>query len=157
VIAFSDDPFGSGEPMTSNNVFQLTLPSPWRETTVHTFEGPFDTGVQHNLVLVIDPAVDKNQPLGEYAKQQFGSFKESLPGYELLNEHEITLPSGIKAYEFVYRYSPSDDRALYQKQLTVIIEGKGYIFTSTYSKKTLKTIADDVDHIIASFRPLKPE
>ena len=141
----------------SNNLFQLTFPAPWKETTVHTFEGPFDSGVQHNLVLVIDPAVEKKIPLAEYAKQQFGSFKEALPGYELINEHEITLLSGIPAYEFVYRYSPSDDRALYQRQITIIIEGKGYIFTSTFSKKTLKTIGDDVDQIIASFRPLKME
>jgi hypothetical protein len=143
--------------MPTNNLFSLSFPSPWKETTVHTFEGPFDSGVQHNLVLVIDPAVDKKIELADYAKQQFGSFKEALPGYELINEHEFALPSGVKAYEFVFRYSPSDEQALYQRQITLIIEGKGYIFTSTFSKKTLKTISDDVDQIIASFRPLKTE
>ena len=38
----------------NNNLFQLTIPdTDWKETTTYTFEGPNDSGVQHNLVLVI--------------------------------------------------------------------------------------------------------
>jgi hypothetical protein len=143
--------------MPTNNLFSLTFPDSWKETTVYTFEGPFDCGVQHNIVLGVDPAVDKKIGLAEYAKQQFGSFREALPGFELLNEHEFTLASGLAAYEFVYRYSPSDERALYQRQITIILEGKGYVFTSTFSKKTLDTMSDDLDRVLASLRPLRME
>jgi hypothetical protein len=65
------------------------------------------------------------------------------------------LPSGQAAYEIVYKYAPSDDTVLFQKQVFLIIEDKGYIFTSTYSKKTLQTVAVEVDQIIANFKPLK--
>lgn len=140
--------------MNTNNLFTLTFPEGWRETTTYTFEGPFDSGVQHNLVLVIDPSVDMKMPLAEYAKQQYGTSKEALPGFELINEREIKMPSGMPAYEIVYRYSPSDDQTFFQKQIYMLIEGKGYIFSSTFSKKTLQTIAPYVDQIIASFRPL---
>jgi hypothetical protein len=139
----------------TNNLFQLTLPSTWKETTIHTFEGPHDSGVQHNLVLVIDSNVPKNIELKEYAKMQFGTNKEVLPGFALINETEKRLSSGYQAYEIVYKYAPSDDQVLFQKQVFIIIEEKGYIFTSTFSKKTLQTIAVEVDQIIANFRPLK--
>jgi hypothetical protein len=141
--------------MASNNIFSLALPDTWKETTVYTFEGPHDSGVQHNLVLVIDSNVPEKIELAEYAKMQFGTNKEVLPGFALISESERMLPSGQAAYEIVYKYAPSDDTVLFQKQVFLIIEDKGYIFTSTFSKKTLQTIAVEVDQIIANFRPLK--
>lgn len=141
--------------MATNNIFSLTFPDGWKETTVYTFEGPHDSGVQHNLVLVIDSSVPEKTELAEYAKMQFGTNKEILPGYALISETERRLSSGLAAYEIVYKYAPSDDTVLFQKQVFLIIEGKGYIFTSTFSKKTLQTIAVEVDQIIANFRPLK--
>jgi hypothetical protein len=143
--------------VNTNNLFQLTFPDDWRETTTYTFEGPFDSGVQHNLVLVIDPSVDKEMQVSDYAKQQLGTSKEALPGFELINEKEILMPSGLPAYEIVYRYSPSDDQTFFQKQMYLVIEGKGYVFSSTFSKKTLQTIGPYVDQIVASFRPLNVE
>ena len=141
--------------MITNNLFSVPLPDAWKETTVYTFEGPHDSGVQHNLVLVIDRNVPKKIELAEYAKMQFGTNKEVLPGFALIQEMEKRLVSGYDAYEIVYKYAPSDDQALFQKQTFLIIEEMGYIFTSTFSKKTLKTIAVEVDQIIANFRPLK--
>ncbi|MBN2036718.1 MAG: DcrB-related protein [Chitinispirillaceae bacterium] len=141
--------------MPTNNLFSLPLPDTWKETTVFTFEGPHDSGVQHNLVLVIDQNVPKKIELAEYAKTQFGTNKEVLPGFALIQEMEKRLVSGYDAYEIIYKYAPSDDQVLFQKQTFMIIEGKGYIFTSTFSKKTLQTIAVEVDQIIANFRPLK--
>jgi hypothetical protein len=138
-----------------NNLFQLTFPEGWKETTVYTFEGPHDSGVQHNLVLVIDPYVPKKTDLEEYAKMQFGTNKEVLPGFALINETEKTFSNGVQGYEIVYQFAPSDEHLLFQKQVFLIIEEKGYIFTSTFSKKTLQTIAAEVDRIIANFRPLK--
>jgi hypothetical protein len=39
----------------------------------------------------------------------------------------------------------------------MIIDGKAYAFTSAFSKKTLQTIANEVDGIIASFQPVQAE
>jgi hypothetical protein len=140
---------------TINNLFSLTFPDSWKETTVYTFEGPHDSGVQHNLVLVIDTNVPEKMGLKEYAKMQFGNNKEVLPGFALVNETEQRLPNGLQAYEILYKYAPTDDQVLFQKQVYMIIEEKGYIFTSTFSKKTLQTVGVEVDQIIANFKPLK--
>lgn len=138
---------------TTNNQFSITLPDEWKDTTVFTFQGPHDSGVQHNLVLVIDTEIDKKMDVATYAKLQLDQSKIVLPGFEMVNEKEKTMPSGILAYEVVYKYIPADDMIIFQKQLFIINKEKAYSFTSSYSKKTLKTIAHEVDEIIASFIP----
>lgn len=139
--------------MSYNNMFSLTLPEGWIDNTVFTYQGLQESGVQHNLVLVIDPAVEKDIGVTTYAKQQIENSKLALPGFEMINEEEKTIPSSIPAYEIVYKYIPSDDVVIFQKQVFMIIDGKGYSFTSSFSKKTLKTIAHEVDEIINSFIP----
>jgi hypothetical protein len=138
----------------SNNLFHCTLPDNWKESTIYTFEGPHDSGIQHNLVLVIDTKVPKKIALAEYAKIQFGTNKEVLPGFAMVNEIEKELPNGNKIYEIVYKYVPSDELVLFQKQIFMILEGKGYIFTATFTKKTLQTISHEVDEIISDFAPV---
>lgn len=142
-------------PMT-NNLFQLTFPDGWKETTVHTFEGPHDGGVQHNLVVVIDPFVSKDTTLQDYARAQLAGPRQVMPGFEMLGEVEKKLPDGTPALEIVYKYVPGENIVLYQKQFYFMKEGKAFIFTGTFSKKTLKTIAYDFDAIVSSFLVLKP-
>ena len=142
--------------MNTNNLFQLTLPENWRETTVYTFEGPNDSGVQHNLVVVVNPDLPKKTDLDEWAKTQFEATRGVMPGFELIQEHLITLSSGLPAYEVVYKYVPADEIILFQKQTFVIVNNKGVIFTATFSKITLQTVEIEVDEIIASLRLLEP-
>jgi hypothetical protein len=138
----------------NNNLFRITFPDNWKETTIYTFEGPLDSGMQHNLVLVINNDLPKKTDLVEWAKQQFGTNKAALPGFELIQEKETKLPNGTPCYEIIYRYCPSDQAAYFQKQYYLIIEQSGYIFTATFSKKTLKTLSNEVDQIVAGFKPL---
>jgi hypothetical protein len=143
--------------MTTNNLFQLNLPDGWKETTIYTFQGPHDSGVQHNLVLVIDPEVPKKTDLREYARKQSGTTKEALPGFALISETEKTMPGGVAAFEIVFKYAPAQGVELFQKQVFMIVEGKGYIFSATFSKKTLQTIAYEVDEIIKTLMVNKKE
>jgi hypothetical protein len=140
-----------------NHLFQINLPDDWEDITAFTFKGPIDNGVQHNIVLTIDDPIDKKCTLEEYVKQQMATSKLLLPGFEMIKEGENILLSGVPVYEVVYKYVPSDEQVLFQKQVFLIYEGKAYTFTSTFSKKTLKTIAHDVDKIIASFKPMTVE
>lgn len=139
--------------MPTNNKFSLNLPEGWTDTTVFTYQGPHDSGVQHNIVVIIDPAVDKKIDLKTYATQQLDNSKIVLPGFEMINEKEKTMPSGVEAYEIVYKYIPADEVIIFQKQVFMFVGGKGFSFTASFSKKTLKTIAHEVDEIIASFVP----
>jgi hypothetical protein len=141
----------------TNNIFKISLLDGWKDKTIFTFEGPIDSGVQHNIVLVIDDTLESKTDLQEYVKSQMMVSKEALPGFEMISEKEKVLGSGIKGYEVVYKYMPKDDQALFQKQFYTIISDKAYIFTSTFSKETLQTISLDVDTIIGSLTPLNLE
>lgn len=134
------------------NRFRITLPSGWEDQTLYTYKGPDDSGVQHNLVLIIDNEVG-GLDLKTYAKLRLDSIKDTLSGFELMGEREKELKSGDKAYELVYKWSPSADKTLVQKQVFTIIGDKAYNFTSSFSKKTIKTIGVQVDEIIDSFKP----
>lgn len=139
-----------------NNLFQLSFPDEWKETSVYTFEGPNDSGVQHNLVLVIDPYVKKDISLQEYAQKQIAGPRNVMPGFEIVNEQEKTMPDGTPAYEIVYKYIPADNVVLFQKQIYISGDKKVFIFTATFSKKTLATLGYMIDSIIASFKILTP-
>ena len=133
--------------------FHLTLPEGWEDQSVYTFKGPDDGGVQHNLLLVIDRDIS-GIDLAEYAEQKIEGLKEGLQGMEILKQEEKQLKSGIPAYEVVFKWVPTPDNILFQKQVYLVVDNKGYTFTATFSKKTLQTIANEVDEMINSFRPL---
>ena len=133
--------------------FQMILYDGWEDQSVYTFKGPEDGGVQHNLLLVIDRDIS-GIDLAEYAEQKIEGLKEGLQGMEILKQEEKPLKSGIPAYEVVFKWVPSPDNILFQKQVYLVVDNKGYTFTATFSKKTLQTIANEVDAMINSFRPL---
>jgi len=141
-----------------NNLFQLTFPdSDWKETTTYTFEGPDDSGVKHNLVLVVIDDIPKGVELKAYAKAQCDISSHMMPGFDYVEEKETVLPNGVKTCEIIYKYMPSDEVVLFQKQWHMFIGGKAFIFTSTFNKKTLATIANDVARIVGSLKILHGE
>lgn len=125
----------------------------WEDQSVYTFKGPEDSGIQHNLLLVIDQDIS-GIDLQDYAKQKIEGLKEGLQGMEILKQEQKQLKSGIPAYEVVFKWVPVADTILFQKQVYLVIENKGYTFTATFSKKTMQTIANEVDAMINSFRPM---
>lgn len=143
--------------MPSNSLFRLDFPEGWKETTVHTFEGPLDSGVQHNLVLSILPELDRKATLAEFARNQLSLSAKALPAFEMLSETERDIPSGRRMYVAVYQYTPVDLVTYYQKQYFIIDGGRGYVFTSTFSKATLQTVADAVDRIVESLALVESE
>ena len=136
----------------TNNLFKLSFPDGWKETTVHTFEGPHDSGTQHNLVLTILPGLHKDIDLETFAKMQTETSAGMLPGFEMLSEKQVAFFSGAPGVEINYSYKPNDDLKFIQKQWYFAIGEKVYLFTATFNKKTVKTIAMEVEQIIRSLK-----
>ncbi len=135
-----------------NSGFHLTLPEDWEDQTIYTYKGPDDSGVQHNLIIQVDGELETTD-LERYAQIRIETLKGALQGLELLNETKKMLKSGLPAYEVIFKWVPTEGKVIFQKQVYVIVGGKAYNFTSSFSKKTLKTIGCDVDGIIDSFNP----
>lgn len=136
----------------TNNQFRINLPDGWEDRSVHYFMGPEDSGVQHNLNLVIDrqPVTDD---VSDYAQDRINQVMETMPAAEILKEEEKTLPNGVPVYEVVCKWIPPNGTPTFQKLVYMIRDGVAYSFSANFSKKTLKTIGVEVDRIIESFEP----
>jgi hypothetical protein len=128
----------------------IAVPEGWEDQTIYTYKGPDDNGIQHNLIVQVDPELETDD-LFTYSQQRIQALKDSLPGFELLSETERKLKSGLMGYDAVFKWVPSEGKVIFQKQVYVISGGKAYCFTASFSKHTLKTIGCDVDAMIDSF------
>ena len=137
--------------MNPGKGIQISLPDGWEDQTIYTYKGPDDNGVQHNLVIQVDNEL-KTKDLHRYSQQRIQALKDSLQGFELLAENEKTLKSGLAAFEAIFKWIPTEGKIIFQKQVYIISGDKAYNFTSSFSKHTLKTIGNDVDAMIDSFK-----
>lgn len=140
-----------------NNIFRINLPEAWEDRTVFTYFGPYDSGIQHNLTVAVDPKPKEKKDLTQYVRSQIRNNESNFPGFTMIAEREKQLPSGFPAYEIVYKYCPAAGKVIFQKQIFILAENKGYILTASFSKKTMNTIAKVVDEMIASFTPVELE
>lgn len=136
----------------TNNRFMLQLPEGWEDQTAYTFMGPEVNGQRHMLNLVIDRNLSDTD-LREFALDRIQPLKDALAGIETLKEEERSLPSGVAAYEWVYKWVPAPGQVIFKKHLYLIIGKQGYTFTATFTKQTFKTIGVEVDRMIESFVP----
>ncbi|NLD94599.1 MAG: DUF1795 domain-containing protein [Fibrobacter sp.] len=135
-----------------NNQFVLNFPDGWKESTVYTFEGPEDSGVKHNLVLMIDHDIDKKADLEAYVASRIEHLGQSLPSFELLSK-KASLISDSQAVEIVYTYTPGTI-PLFQKQYYIHKVPTIFLFTATFIKKTLRTLEPEIDAIVHSLNTI---
>ncbi len=135
-----------------NNQFVLNFPENWKESTVYTFEGPEDSGVQHNLVLMIERDIDKKADLEAYVASRIEHLGQALPSFELLSK-KASLISESQAVEIVYTYTPGTIQ-LFQKQYYIHKVPAIFLFTATFIKKTLRTLEPEIDAIVHSLNTI---
>ncbi|MDH5692237.1 MAG: DUF1795 domain-containing protein [Gammaproteobacteria bacterium] len=143
-----------------NNQFYLDLPAQWTDVTVHTFLGPEEDGVRHDIFVVID-SDSKAKTVEEFAKPKINALAKELQGYVPLNSAPLFMNNGMPAFEHVYRWAASEQREVIQRMVYVLAGTKGYTLTTTFSVKTWKMMGAKLDGIIRSFVPMisepKPE
>ena len=134
--------------MGFNNLFLLNLPDEWKETTVYTFNGPLEDGVKQNLVMMIDNFIDKNIDFDAYVNGRIEELKQSMPEFEMLSKENSEMDSyPVKIITF--KFTPAESITIYQRQSYLHINKAIYLFTASFSKKTLQTHAPVVDSIIS--------
>ncbi len=132
--------------------FQIKLPNGWEDQTIYTYKGPDDSGVQHMITLVIDNTTNALTP-AEFARPRIDTVMSTLQGAEILKEDQKQLASGIPAYECVYKWIPVGAEARFVKTIYLLAGGVGYTFSGNFSKKTIKTIGNEMDQLVNSFVP----
>ena len=133
-----------------NNRFSFNLTSEWQDNTVHTYEGPEEDGIKHNILVTIESQVDISD-LERYADMQIKALEAELQGYHELKRGPVMLSNQLPGYELVYKWCPVEDREVYQRAIYMLHNETGYVLTATFSKKTWKTRGPEVDKILMSF------
>ena len=134
------------------NGFSISQPDGWEDKTIHTIMGPVDNGVQHNILITVEPNVPFKS-VDEYADIQITAIETELQSCILLKREKITLANGLPAYKIVFRWTPSDKFRVYQEQIFVLADKTAYKLTTTFTKKTRKTLGPAVERILMSFQP----
>ncbi len=136
-----------------NYLFKVTLPDSWKDTTVHTFMGPEDSGVQHNMTLVVDKE-DEYFELAGYVAERRDQMLETLQGIEILKDEQKNLTNGTPGWELVYKWIPVEGTVIFQKMRFLLIDKAIYTVSCNFSKKTIKTIGVEFEGIVESIVPM---
>ncbi len=145
----------SGYRLVSNR-FMMAFPPGWQDRSVYRFDGPVEDGIQHHITVDIEHDLEVSD-LETYAQRQIKALETELFGYRELKRGPFSLDNQMAAYELVYKWQPMDDRQVYQRMVWVMLNHTGYALSSTFSKKTWKMMADEVDRIIRSFTAVMPK
>jgi hypothetical protein len=136
------------------NSFTINQPEGWVDKTVYTITGTMEDGIQHNILITIEEDVEFDS-VADYADFHITAMEEELKGYIVLKREETSLDNGLPAYRAIYRWYPTDEMCIYQEQMFVLADGTAYKLTTTFTKKTRKTLGPQVERILMSFQPGK--
>jgi len=111
-------------------------------------------GIQHNIIVMVEEDMPYNS-VSQYADMQISALENELHGCTILKREETNLSNGYPAYKVVLRWCPTDNFRVYQEQIYILIDKTAYKLTTTFTKRTRKTLGPEIDRIIMSFQPNK--
>lgn len=136
--------------------FSLKMLEDWQDKTIFTLTGPVTDGIQHNVIINVDPDCPFDN-VNEYAEWQIKTLEDELKGCILLKEGALKLDDGSDAYEAIFSWYPTDDLRIYQHQIYVLKDKTAYKMTASFTKKTRQTIGPAVVRMMLSFIPGAPK
>lgn len=136
----------------TNNPFEFELPSGWEDQTVYVFKGPEVNELEHSVMLIIDRKV-RQYEISNFAMMRTSPIIETMDNIEVLKDEEITGPDGNPAWEFVYKWVPSDDQVFFIKYVFVLKHKMGFTFSGKFTKQTLKTVGAQLKQMVETFLP----
>lgn len=135
------------------DAFRLLRPEgEWQDGSVYTITGPTIDGVTHNITINIDDEVEADS-VYDFAAQEIALLEPQLDGCRLLIDDPIELDCGAPAYRAIFCWYPEEDLKLYQEQVYVLQNGRGYTLTASFTRETRKQLGTEVERMMLSFTP----
>jgi hypothetical protein len=139
------------------DAFRLPLPEGgWRDGSVYTLTGPTIDGVTHNIAVNMDDEVEADS-VYDFAAQEIALLEPQLEDFRLLVDDPIELNCGEPAYRAIFCWYPEDDLKLYQEQIYVLPDERGYTLTASFTRNTRKQLGAEVERMMLSFTPIEEE
>lgn len=135
------------------DAFRLLRPDDeWQDGSVYTITGPTIDGVTHNITVTIDDEVEADS-VYDFAAQEIALLELQLDGCRVLIDDPIELDCGEPAYRALFVWTPEDDLKLYQEQIYVLQNSRGYTLTASFTRTTRKQLGAQVERMMLSFTP----
>jgi hypothetical protein len=134
------------------NCFTIKTLDGWQDKTIYTLTGPVENGIQHNVLINVEPETPFDS-LRDYADWQIRALETALQACRLLKKGEVKLANGQAAYQAIFCWHPHGGLRVYQQQIYVLAEKTAYKLTATFTKKTRKTLGPKVERMMLSFHP----
>lgn len=135
------------------DAFRLLFPEgDWQDGSVYTITGPTVDGVTHNITVTIDDEVEADS-VYDFAAQEIALLELQLDGCRVLIDDPIELDCGEPAYRALFVWTPEDDLKLYQEQIYVLQNSRGYTLTASFTRTTRKQLGAQVERMMLSFTP----
>jgi hypothetical protein len=146
-----DDP--AGPTLYRADAFRLLRPEgEWQDGSVYTLTGPTIDGVTHNITINIDDEVETDS-VYDFAAQELALVEAQLEKCRMLVDDPIELDCGEPAYRAIFVWYPEDDLKLYQEQIYVLQNSRGYTLTASFTRETRKRLGTEVERMMLSFTP----
>lgn len=147
-------PLSASKRSYNAHAFTLALPEGWQDKTVFTLTGPVEHGVQHNVLINVEPGTPF-ATAWDFAEHHISALQNELKGCRLLKSGKKTLANGLAAHEAIFSWYPTNALRVYQQQIYVVHEKIAFKLTATFTKKTRKTLGPKVERMMLSFIPEK--
>ena len=134
------------------NRFSFDLPKGWQDQTVYNFVGPQDSGVQHSVRMTVDRMLIEKE-INRFAAIKAQPIRDMLQSVEVLRDEETTVNGCHPSYEFVYKMTISDSRAMIHSCVLVIAEGMGFCFEARFTSKSYKTVGLQLRGVVDAVLP----
>lgn len=146
---------GSAAQVYRADGFQLALPSAdWCDGSTYTLHGPRLDGISHNVTIKIAHSVEASD-LGSFAEACVDSLLSDLGDSRKLVDDEILLHCGLPAHRVILAWTPPSGRQLYQEQLYVLHEGRGFTLTAAFTQASRKRIGEEIEQLMLGFQPIR--
>lgn len=138
--------------MSDSSIFKFDLPKGWMDQTVYVFQGPKEADLDHSIMLTLDRKL-RHDEITDFAAERTSPIIESMDNIDVLKNEEITLPDSNPAWEFVYKWVPTDGMIFFQKYVFVYKDKIGFTFSCKFTKQTIKTVGAQMKQIIENLLP----
>ena len=107
------------------NSFTINMLSGWQDKTIYTLTGPVTDGIQHNVIINVNPEVPFDN-LIDYADWQIKTLEEELKSCRLLKRGGTKLDNGTDAYEADFSWMPVENLRIFQHMIFILVKNTAF-------------------------------
>lgn len=135
------------------DTFTLTVPSGWRDATLHLLLAPQLDDFQPSVVLQRRPAKEGDQAV-DLAEQAVGGLQGALTNFKLIRRKDVDV-NGRQAHVILYSWEDGQKRPLVQWQTHLVAGGGALVLTATCLESQASQFEPLLISIMKSIRPLE--